>query len=75
MLFANLSGENGTAENCMIYNRAAKIQFMLLFWVFVLVGFWLGFFVSFGGFFMRNKRNSQQVCFFSNSPTCLVHRF
>lgn len=55
MLFANLSGENGTAENCMIYNRAAKIQFMLLFWVFVLVGFWLGFFVSFGGFFYEKQ--------------------
>lgn len=55
MLFANLSGENGTAENCMIYNRAAKIQFMLLFWVFVLVGFWLGFFVSFGVFFNEKQ--------------------
>lgn len=75
MLFASLSGENGTTENCMIYNRATKIQFMLLFWVFVLVGFWLGFLFVFWGFFMRNKQNSQQVCFFSNSPTCLVLRF
>lgn len=42
----------------------------LFWWVFGWV-----FLLVLGGFFMRNKRNSQQVCFFSNSPTCLVHRF
>lgn len=30
--FANLSDGNGTTENCMVYNRATKIQFMLSSW-------------------------------------------